>query len=82
MTAEKGAAALNELQKFVAHIPTTIPQGQILCHNQVRHTPTMPIGKNGFRVWLADSTNERYERCECGWGKGVKHYRAKRLLAD
>ena len=61
--------------RYVNKIPKKIPEGKILCHNHVQ--PAHPINMNGFRVWLVDSS-DKWERCLCGWGDGIEHYKGKK----
>ena len=64
----------SKMRRYVNAIPKSIPKGKILCHNNVQ--PAHPINRNGFRVWLDDSS-DHYERPKCGWGDGIEHYRVK-----
>lgn len=42
-----------------------LPPGLYLIHNHV--TPTKPLGRNGFRAWIADKS-DNLEPCNCGFG--------------
>jgi hypothetical protein len=60
-----------------------VPDGRVVVHN-VLPTPRvgsrgfLPLGRNGFRAWLAEPS-ERLKICGCGWAPKLgKHYRIKR----
>jgi hypothetical protein len=66
--------------EYLFKIPKSIPDGRWLVHNQVTGgiTPHRRSGVNGFRFWLAESS-ERLERCDCGWAPELgQHYRVRR----
>jgi hypothetical protein len=65
---EDGAIYLNKTPKAIP-----IP-GKIVVHNHVR--PASPLNRNGFRAWLADPDDARYEACTCHWAPHLgTHYR-------
>ena len=62
---------------YLVALPTEIPAGKVLVHNQVR--PTRRLGLRGFRAWLADADPDHQAVCPCTWAPelGV-HYRVSR----
>lgn len=65
-------------KKYLNAIPTTIPDGWVMVHNQVR--PTRRLGSRGFRAWLQPVGSARkLEVCGCGWApEHATHYRVLR----
>ena len=71
-------------------MPQTVPEGQALVHNHVKHGPNTPIGVNGFRAWLqtVGDDDPPLVECDCGWGaRAGVHYRVdlervRRMRAD
>ena len=62
---------------YLAKLPTAVPAGKWLVHNQV--DPTRILGSRGFRAWLTDADAPRVEVCECDWaGELGRHYRVVR----
>jgi hypothetical protein len=60
---------------YLSAVPTSVPTGRVVVHNHVR--PAHPLGRNGFRAWLAEPS-DRYERCDCGWAETLaEHYRVR-----
>jgi hypothetical protein len=55
------------------------PEGYLLAHNWVDHTPDTRHGTDGFRrfwippQWVGDS----YQKCPCGWHNADPHYADK-----
>jgi len=55
-------------------MPTAIPAGQILVHNNV--VPTRRINTRGFRAWFAAPDPNKLVICDCDWAPELgKHYR-------
>ena len=67
---------------YISNLPVApLPDGQGVVHNHFRpvgpNAPrhdyrdmaNVPIGYQGFRVWIDDVPNgaTRYEPCDCGW---------------
>jgi hypothetical protein len=42
-----------------------IPEGRVLVHNHIRHTPRTLPGENGFRVWLDYEGEDNLVVCKC-----------------
>jgi hypothetical protein len=60
--------------RYLAKFPQSIPPGQVLMHNHVRHTVDMPLGLNGFRAWTETAPpSDDFKVCQCGWS-GLLHY--------
>jgi hypothetical protein len=58
---------------YLTSLPTSIPSGQYLVHNNVR--PTRRLGSRGFRAWLI-APSDHLTPCACGWAKELgPHYR-------
>jgi hypothetical protein len=57
-------------------VPTSIPEGRVLCHNHVRHSPNTPVGENGFRAWTEAKAPKGFVKCPCGWS-GLPHYASR-----
>jgi hypothetical protein len=47
---------------YLSRVPRKLPDGYVLVHNHV--TPVLPIGRSGFRIWLAEQS-DRHEVCPC-----------------
>ena len=59
--------------EYLNKMPTTIPEGKILWHNRVK--PTRHLGSRGFRAYLDDPDDDKYVKCDCGWGAELgDHY--------
>ena len=59
---------------YLEEIPTVIPAGKILVHNNV--VPARRIGSRGFRIWYASPDSNKYVVCQCDWAPDLgKHYR-------
>jgi hypothetical protein len=57
------------------------PAGQVLVHNNVKHTPSMQQGARGFRAWWAAPATELV-LCDCGWRSDLgEHYRVDRPIS-
>ena len=76
-------------KRYIPYIPRAVPAGKIVVHNHVRPEgfPNVPVGWEGFRVWLDVPTPKDYRvtGCRCGWAPHLKkHYRVvfapKRIL--
>jgi len=63
--------------EYLFKMPTTIPEGRILAHNNER--PARNLGEGGFRAWLAEPDAPRLIRCDCGWAPDLgAHYTVPR----
>jgi hypothetical protein len=63
---------------YVSKVPGAVPPGKVLVHNVMPRRSNQPLGRDGFRAWLAEPA-DRWERCACGWAPGLpEHYRTKR----
>jgi hypothetical protein len=61
---------------YLTLVPKVVPSNKIIVHNHVR--PRRVLGDGGFRAWIADPDDEKYERCTCGWARHLsEHYRIK-----
>ena len=60
----------------IKRIPKVAPRGKVLIHNHIR--PNSRLGYSGFRAYLVDQNDDKYERCTCGWADELPvHYKAK-----
>ena len=58
---------------YISKLPAVVPVGMVLVHNQVK--PVLPLGRNGFRAWLAADTTG-LEVCPCAFAPKLgTHYR-------
>jgi len=55
------------------HVPKSIGDGRVLCHNHVIHTTITHCGERGFRAWTARRRPPDFVKCPCGWS-GLPHY--------
>ena len=53
-------------------VPTTIPDGWVLLHNDVPHAADTPCGLDGFRAYYKRDVDGLVP-CDCGW-PGLPHY--------
>ena len=66
---------------YLSHIPTAVPAGKILVHNDI-WPPVRRIGTKRFRIWFA-TPSDRFEKCPCGWAPELpEHYRMIRAEAS
>jgi hypothetical protein len=54
--------------EYVTKPPRFLPIGKVLVHNQVQ------AGSRGFRAWLDDPDEKKYEVCTCGWAPRLIHH--------
>jgi hypothetical protein len=60
--------------EFLTTIPSQVPEGQVLCHNQVYPPADIP-GVRGSVCWI-QAPSDRLKPCECGWAPDLSpHYR-------
>jgi len=65
----------DEPPRYLSEIPTNIPRGWVLVHNNVQ--PTRKLGSRGFRAWI-DRPSESLEPCNCDWAPELsQHFRVK-----
>ena len=58
---------------YLEEMPTEIPAGQILIHNNV--VPARRINTRGFRAWFAVPDERKYVACNCDWAPELgQHY--------
>ena len=64
--------------RYLSRIPTKIPPGRVIAHNNILHGPNWPTGPNGFRAWTWTASKEHadFVLCPCGWS-GLEHYAHK-----
>ena len=67
---------------YVEVLPRAVPAGTYLVHNHLQ--PQKPLGRNGFRAWLAIKADDLVAcRCNFGGCKNSKlhevHYRVARI---
>ena len=61
---------------YLTLVPKVVPSGKIIVHNHIR--PRRVLGDGGFRAWITDPDDEKYELCTCGWARHLsEHYRIK-----
>lgn len=62
---------------YLKRLPDTIPEGQVLVHNQVQ--PAKQLGTRGFRAWLEPApAGDHLEPCPCAWANEFgPHYRLR-----
>lgn len=61
--------------EYITKPPRFLPIGKVLVHNHYR--PTSRIGSRGFRAWLDDPDEKKYEVCTCGWAPRLVHHRVR-----
>ena len=67
--------------EYLFKLPTVLPAGKVLVHNQVK--PTRRIGSRGFRFWLSTPEDRTLERCDCRWAPELgTHFRVRHTLHD
>jgi hypothetical protein len=54
--------------EYVTKPPRFLPIGKVLVHNQVR------AGSRGFRAWLDDPDEKKYEVCTCRCAPRLIHH--------
>jgi len=54
--------------RYLSRIPTKIPPGRVIAHNNILHGPNWPTGPNGFRAWTWTASKEHadFVLCPCG----------------
>ena len=64
--------------RYLSRIPTKIPPGRVIAHDNILHGPNWPTGPNGFRAWTWTASKEHadFVLCPCGWS-GLEHYAHK-----
>jgi hypothetical protein len=63
-------------KSYLSTLPTSIPPGLVLVHNQVRRTRR--LGSRGFRAWWFAPDAPRLEECCCGWAPELgRHFRVR-----
>ena len=61
--------------EYLFKVPTSVPTGRILVHNQV-YPVTRRSGVRGSRYWLAAPDASHYEVCDCAWARELgQHFR-------
>ena len=60
---------------YLLALPTSIPAGHLLVHNQVQ--PTRDVGMRGFRIWLTTQVDTPpLALCDCSWAPELgPHFR-------
>jgi hypothetical protein len=71
------------VMEYLFKVPTSVPEGRILVHNNV-YPVCRRSGVRGSRYWLDDPDPNRYEACNCTWAQELgTHYRVQaRILAQ
>jgi hypothetical protein len=71
----KSILAETGLMEYITkRLPSAIPGGKVLVHNQVYPVARRP-GTRGSRCWLQEPS-DRLEPCDCGWAPELGgHYR-------
>ena len=62
-------------KEYLSKLPTSVPEGKVLVHNQVYPVAHKP-GTRGSRCWLTTPNTEHLELCDCDWAPELgQHYR-------
>jgi hypothetical protein len=59
--------------EYLTKPPRFLPIGKVLVHNHVKSR----LGSRGFRAWLDDPDEKKYEVCTCGWAPRLMHHRVR-----
>jgi hypothetical protein len=58
------------LMEYLSRVPSSLPDGRILVHNNVRRSNRM--SSSGFRAWLQEPDSS-LEPCQCGFAPKLRH---------
>jgi hypothetical protein len=70
--------------EYITEIPTSIPEGKRLVHNDQWYG--QKLNEGGFRAYYVEPDDNTQERCSCYWGSKaegftmrlLEHYQIKR----